>query len=73
MMIVTQDQEGNKGITCMKSLDLIRIVMSLSIQGCNRDIYVYLGKNLKERERGIGIGIEMEEAKKKNKINGTGK
>lgn len=50
MMIVTQDQEGNKGITCMKSLDLIRIVMSLSIQGCNRDIYVYLGKNLKERE-----------------------
>jgi hypothetical protein len=51
MMIVTQDQEGNKGITCMKSLDLIRIVMSLSIQGCNRDIYVYLGKNLKERER----------------------
>lgn len=63
-MIVTQDQEGNKGITYMKSLDLIRIVMSLSIQGCNRDIYVYLGKNLKERERDRDMdrdGISEEE------------
>jgi hypothetical protein len=35
----------------MKNLDLIPTLMSLSIQGCNGDISIYLGKNLEDRDR----------------------